>query len=261
MIMQKYAKSQFIQNGYLSAIKKTENTFIETHFHDFYELEYIISGSGTYTVDGKANTIESGDLFFLTPLNYHFVDIKDAELYNVMFSGDICNHTFLQSLTRNAPGFLKAECQTKMFFEVLLGELCENIDNREFSIALLDTIVAKLQKETEKNNCKKEISAISAAEIYILNNFRNKLTLEDVANEVALAPTYFSRLFKAEKGINFKTYLNNMRFEYAKKLLLHSDLTVMQVCTECGFNDYPNFIRRFKQNTGLYPTEYRKETI
>ena len=85
-----------------------------------------------------------------------------------------------------------------------------------------------------------------------------ELKLEDVASEVALAPTYFSRLFKAEKGINFKVYLNNMRFEYAKKLLEHTDMTVLQICTECGFNDYPNFIRRFKQHTGYYPVQYRE---
>ena len=256
--MQKYAKSQFIKNGYLSANKKFENTFVDTHFHDFYELEFIISGSGTYTIDGTTYTIEAGDLFFLTPMNYHYVDIKNAELFNIMFSGDICNPTFLQNLTRSTPMFLKTENKTKLFLEVTLDELCENTDNREFSISLLDSIIAKIQTEIKKGDFIKELSVINKAEIYILNNFRNTLTLNDVANEVALAPTYFSRLFKAEKNINFKAYLNNMRFDYAKKLLEHSDLTVMQICTECGFNDYPNFIRRFRQYAGVYPAEYRK---
>ena len=85
--MNRYSKTKFIENGYLKASKKPENNFVDTHFHDFFELEYIISGSGTYTVDGKDYPIEAGSLFFLTPLNYHCVDIKDAELYNVMFSG------------------------------------------------------------------------------------------------------------------------------------------------------------------------------
>lgn len=102
--MQKYTKSRFIENGYLSATKKQENTFIETHFHDFYELEFIVSGNGTYTVDGTEYEIEPGNLFFLTPLDFHYVDIKDAELYNVMFSGNISNQTFLQSLTKKLAG-------------------------------------------------------------------------------------------------------------------------------------------------------------
>ena len=125
--MQKYTKSRFIENGYLSATKKQENTFIETHFHDFYELEFIVSGNGTYTVDGTEYEIEPGNLFFLTPLDFHYVDIKDAELYNVMFSGDICNQTFLQSLTKNSPVFLKVSGETKLCFEVLLNELCYRI--------------------------------------------------------------------------------------------------------------------------------------
>ena len=51
--MNRYSKTKFIENGYLKASKKPENNFVDTHFHDFFELEYIISGSGTYTVDGK----------------------------------------------------------------------------------------------------------------------------------------------------------------------------------------------------------------
>lgn len=256
--MQKYTKSRFIENGYLSATKKQENTFIETHFHDFYELEFIVSGNGTYTVDGTEYEIEPGNLFFLTPLDFHYVDIKDAELYNVMFSSDICNQTFLQSLTKNSPVFLKVSGETKLCFEVLLNELCNNINDKDFSEMLLNAIIAKLKKETSDDEPIRELSAINKAELYVLNNFRNELKLEDVANEVALAPTYFSRLFKAEKGIKFKVYLNNMRFEYAKKLLEHTDMTVLQICTECGFNDYPNFIRRFKQHTGYYPVQYRE---
>ena len=257
--MNRYSKNKFIENGYLSALKKQENTFVDTHFHDFFELEYIISGSGTYTVDGKDYPIETGSLFFLTPLNYHCVDIKDAELYNVMFSGDICNHVFLQGLTKSAPVAIQTEGDTSRCFEVLLEELCRNVNDRGLAVVLLDAIVARLERETAREQQKQNLSAVSQAELYILTNFRNEVTLEDVANEVALAPAYFSRLFKQKTGVNFKTYLNQMRFDYSKKLLEYSDMTVMQICTDCGFRDYPNFIRRFKQYAGVYPAQFRKK--
>ncbi len=257
--MQKLSKINYIKNGYISAGRKSENTFIQTHFHDFYELELIVSGNGTYTVDGTEYRIEPGSLFFLTPLDFHHVNIEGAELYNVMFLGNICNQATLQILTKKSPIFLKTSGKTRLLLENLLTELCDNIEDNNFSEILLNTILAKLEKETSNNEPVRELCAISKAELYILNNFRSDLNLEDVANEVAFAPTYFSRIFKEKKGQCFKKYLNNMRFEYAKKLLEHTDMTVMQVCTECGFNDYPNFIRRFKQHTTYYPSKYRKQ--
>ena len=55
-----------------------------------------------------------------------------------------------------------------------------------------------------------------------------------------------------------KEYLNNLRFEYAKKLLTESELTVQEVCDSCGFDDYPNFIRRFKNRFNMSPMQYKK---
>ena len=120
--MDKFTTSNFIQNGYLSAVKKRENTFVDTHFHDFFELEFIISGSGSYVIDGIAHDIEPGDLFFLTPMNFHTVEITDAVLYNVMFSGNICSGSSLKNITKNAPVALKTTGHTKAFFEILLDE-------------------------------------------------------------------------------------------------------------------------------------------
>lgn len=256
--MEKFQKQEYILNGYLSAKRKHQKEYVQTHSHDFFELEFILSGEGTNTIDGEVHHIERGDLFFLTPINYHNVDTENAELYNVMFSGNMCDLTFLLALTENAPLIIKTNEQDFSYFSVLLEELSNNNADRNYSFALLNSIVAKLSKMLNADSGRTS-SSIAQAELYILNNFRNNLQLENVAAQVALSPTYFSQLFKRQKGINFKTYLDNMRFEYAKKLLDFSDMTVAQICAECGFNDYPNFVRRFKQHTGLSPTEYRKE--
>jgi AraC-like DNA-binding protein len=91
-----------------------------------------------------------------------------------------------------------------------------------------------------------------------MENFKRRLTLADVSEHIRLSESHFSRKFLSETGKNFKQYLNELRFAYAEKLLVYSDLTVMQICAECGFEDYPNFIRRFGENCGMSPSEYRK---
>ena len=96
-------------------------------------------------------------------------------------------------------------------------------------------------------------------QFYIINHFREKVTLEDVAKYVGLTPTYASAVFKKEMDTNFKKYLNDLRFSYAKKLLTCSDMSVTQICGECGFEDYPNFIRRFRERFGMSPSQVRQK--
>ena len=195
----------------------------------------------------------------MTPMNMHCVDVKNAELYNIMFSGDICDSAFLSHLASKAPIILTADETLHKYFCVLLDELSRSCDDLTYSCALLHAVIARLYHDTQNEKQPEPLSPISQAELYILNNFKNPLSLKNVADRVCLSPTYFSRLFPAKTGENFKTYITRMRFEYAKKLLAHSDMTVMQICSECGFNDYPNFIRRFKQHAGTYPMEYRQK--
>ena len=93
---------------------------------------------------------------------------------------------------------------------------------------------------------------------YIINHFREKIGLNDIAAAVGITPNYASAVFKEEMQINIKKYLDDMRFNYAKKLLIYSDLTVQQICNDSGFEDCPNFIRRFKAKFGMPPIEFRK---
>ncbi len=100
---------------------------------------------------------------------------------------------------------------------------------------------------------------ITAGIHYIQANFHNKLSLEDVASKLYIHPTYFCRLFKQEIGINFVTYVNTIRIEYAKEQLLKSKLTLKEISELSGFENDSTFSHTFKQLTGISPSKYRKE--
>jgi AraC-like DNA-binding protein len=59
-------------------------------------------------------------------------------------------------------------------------------------------------------------------------------------------------------GRGFKEWLNDTRIEHAKRLLLESDLPILEICYECGYNTPSQFIRMFKRSTEVSPSEYRK---
>lgn len=258
-MIERFTKQENIKNGYISASRKIFKGNCETHWHEFFEIEYIISGKGSYIIDGEVFEVKPGMTFFMTPISFHRVSEMDAEVFNIMFSANACNSVFLTDFCKKSSfKVFEAEAENRIFLESVMGELVKNLANTNFASSLLDCIIAKLQNESGKNTSK-PVSVSKQAQLYILNNFRQELTLEEISRYAGFTPTYFSRIFKEETGMNFKEYLNSIRFEYAEKLVRFSNMSITQICGECGFNDYANFIRRFKLYFGMSPINYRKK--
>jgi len=93
---------------------------------------------------------------------------------------------------------------------------------------------------------------------YIRRHFSEKVSLEDVAYEVSLSPTYFSRLFKEEAGQSFKVYLNDLRVGEAKNLLRETDLALIEIASRVGFEDQSYFSRVFRNVVGISPGRFRR---
>ena len=86
---------------------------------------------------------------------------------------------------------------------------------------------------------------------------QNDLTLNCVAHEVGLSPTYFSSLFKKETGKCFSDYLNHVRIEQAKRLLCCTSKMIYEIAFEVGFQDYRYFSQIFKKYTGQTPRQFK----
>ena len=256
--MRKFPKNEFLTNGHISAERRLYNCRVPTHSHEFFELEYIISGEGAYCVDGTDYEIKQGALFFITPVNFHSVDMKNTDFYNVMFSADMCKMSILSRLFAGESTALCEDEESRLLISSIISEICKNCDNTEYSSLLLETLIYKILTLSESKGERELSSDIARAQLYIMENFKRRLTLSEVSEHTRLSESHFSRKFLSETGKNFKQYLDELRFAYAEKLLVYSDLTVMQICNECGFDDYPNFIRRFGTYCGKSPSEYRK---
>ncbi|NLY18226.1 MAG: AraC family transcriptional regulator [Clostridiaceae bacterium] len=93
---------------------------------------------------------------------------------------------------------------------------------------------------------------------YIRRNYMTKISLDEVASYVYLSPTYFSKIFKEETGMNFNTYLNNVRIDVSKKLLADSSVNMVDISNIVGFEDQSYFSKVFKKITGQTPKKYRE---
>ena len=93
---------------------------------------------------------------------------------------------------------------------------------------------------------------------YISLHLQDKITLDDISNEVGLNKTYFCKLFKQEMGHSISQYIMKQKIEASANLLLYTDYSEITLCNYFGFSSLSHFINVFKKCTGLTPKEYRK---
>ena len=108
---------------------------------------------------------------------------------------------------------------------------------------------------------KQEERTITGITKYLQEHLAEDLSLSVLAEEFHLNPQYISQLFKNEIGVNFLTYLTNIRMEKAKKLLLSTSLSVAEVAEKSGYGDYRVFSKVFKKSEGITPSQYRMDFL
>lgn len=250
-------KADFIENGFVSAVQKHINGDFPSHGHVFFEIEFILNGTGTYIVDGVSYDIDKNMLFLLSPTNIHSIKNCDAEIINIMFSCELCTAASLFLIFKSSAARMMTFSDNEAAF--ISGLLYEIISSQsvEYSETFLRCLLFKIAPK-DYNNDSKDNTYIQAAIVHILENFHTGLTLSKAAEYLSLSPAYFSSQFKKEMGIGFKEYLDNIRFEHALKLLKFTDMPICKICISSGFSDYINFTRRFKSKYHCTPTQYRK---
>ncbi len=92
---------------------------------------------------------------------------------------------------------------------------------------------------------------------YIAAHKDRMVSLDEVAAVCYISPGYFSRLFKKETGVNFSTFLNQMKLSWAEELLLTTQMTVAQISDALGYSDVGYFIKKFKAHRGTTPKRFR----
>ena len=94
---------------------------------------------------------------------------------------------------------------------------------------------------------------------YMTAHLHSKVTLDDVAERLGLSPSYLSRLFKSETGMNFSSYLNKLKIQEASSLLMHTHYTDLEIANILGFSSQSYFIKIFRQYMGVTPREYKEK--
>ncbi len=123
-------------------------------------------------------------------------------------------------------------------------------------IKLLDEITLKFSEYINQSD--DNIHVNSAIE-YIKAHLNEDISIEDIANQVGLNPSYLSRIFKTTTDITPLKYITDLRMEQAKSMLIHSNLSVKEISESLGYNDTRSFIRFFKKYEDCTPNVFREK--
>ncbi|MDY5948150.1 MAG: response regulator [Oscillospiraceae bacterium] len=133
------------------------------------------------------------------------------------------------------------------------------VDYEEFGACIDNLKIALFQQKSAEETEGGEERIINKIVRFVQNHLAEEISLSVLAGEFHFSTQYVSQLFKNEIGVNFLTYLTNIRMEKAKKLLLSTDLPIAEVSEQTGYGDYRVFTKVFKKSEGVTPSQYRRD--
>ncbi len=238
-----------------------------THWHSCFLLTLIVEGEGEQILNGRNVEISKGSILILSPADFHSTAsvCKNTVAYTVKFSDkifydsltNVCKLSDFPVVTRlDDSNFATAKTLFKLLFEEQKHAF---LASHIFAIDLIEELVilALRAGKTEESDASPDM--INRALVYIHCNFRSQIKAADVAKHVGYSPNYFSAEFKRQIGVEFQKYLLDSRLEFAKRLLQLSQLSVTEVCFECGFNTYQHFSKAFKNKFGISPRNVKEQ--
>lgn len=131
-------------------------------------------------------------------------------------------------------------------------------DMKIYKESFMNFILQLNERREEQDDISPQEKKMQEAVTYIRKNFRKDLNMAVVSNHLSMNYSFFSSSFKQYTGQNFVTYLKNVRMNEACRLLTETDDKIIDVAAETGYDDYKHFLKLFRSEFGVSPTEYRK---
>ena len=224
------------------------------HIHRSFEFIGQIRGSTEVIIDEKRYILSEGDAVLIFPFQTHsFTPVEKGRLQRCIFATNLVsefdrksegklplNNKFRCIIT-NKPPIDSIYHQKSVAYYIcgefeLCAEYCE-------------------KKDTADTGCLIEL--LRYADQY----YKNQCLLRDAAAEIGYDYAYLSKYFKRRVGIAFRKYVNLLRLNESKNLLMSTRKSVSQISEECGFQSLRVFDREFFAECGRTPSEYRKKEI
>lgn len=252
------------------------------HWHEEAELIYVTSGQVKITIWSNTYLIQEGDIIILMPHVIHSIEqiaSSSAEYFNILFhfsilgktEDDFCYEKYLKPFITHEKMincYEKSGTELNTLLKPLILSLIENrrtsYTTHEFLVKSNLFMIMHYLNQFCINSNESELAMqltydkLKLALYHVQNSYAENITIKKAAALCGFSESHFMKLFKELTGMSFTAYLVNYRLELSAKQLLETRQKVIDIATNCGFNNHSYFTRSFAKKYGITPAKYRK---
>ena len=248
------------------------------HNHNGYEIYFFVEGNVDLLIGHSCFHLEPRSIAIIEPNEYHLANCLDDSMYKRItlnltpqvlrqLSTDRTDFiNFFERRENNVNNIIKPDEDVYNELLSLLSKLNESLNSDDFGSDimahshLLHILYLICNNYIASNSISPDIMppVVSGTIRYVDKHISEDFDLEDIQKEIGFNSRYLSRQFKKYTGISLKSYILEKKINLAKMYLANGE-SVTYACFNSGFNDYSNFIRTFKQYTGITPGSFKQK--
>lgn len=250
--------------------------------HNFWELVYVDKGKIDIDMDNETYRLEQGNIAFHQPNEYHNLRANGIIAPNLIIISFVCKSPAMNFFKKRIIPL--SDIEKGLLSTIILESI------RSFSSPLEDTFLTKLTRKDEQFFGSEQLISISLEQLlislyrnlgkiqknsttltrgiqqdvvnnilqFLQENTQKKVTLRQISDYIGVSISGMSSIFKKKMGISIMNYFSKMKIDIAKTLIREGKYNISQIASYLGFDSIHLFSRRFKQLTGMTPTEYGK---
>ena len=272
--MAEYAKRGYLlENFWLFHLRSESGEKVDFHYHEFCKLLFLVSGQGSYFVDGKRYLLSAGDLVLIGSRSVHKPELAEGSTYEriiIYISPDYLQQMSTQdcdllSLFSGSHGHvLRLKEQRRKAVFSLVSKLERDLSQEAFGRTILSQadllhLLVELGRSMEDSATNLPRPSVPenrrVVEImeYLDRNLAEEIDMDALAERFFISKYYMMRLFQKETGTTIYGYLTQKRLLKARELI-SSGMRAMESCYACGFHSYSSFTRAYGKYFGTTPT-------